>query len=425
VLSIRAVEEGFEIGSKMPGAIFMNLIKMLHNKYDKRVVVLIDEYDKPILDRLKNIDVADRNRDVLREFYGILKSSDPYLRFIFITGVSKFTKTSVFSELNNLRDITMSKKYANICGVLVDELDRFFGAHIESLVKLPEFRSYEDLRNNILKWYDGYSWDSESKLINPFSLLSFIIEERLYGFWFASGSPKFLMDLIKEKPASYIGLKNLEIGEWALDSFDIQRMSIVPLLFQTGYLTIKEIQMKHGQYSYLLEMPNLEVKQAFNLNIMAELSGNDGVFAETSYLRMRDCLISGNLEEMLGILKSLFAGIPYQLHIDREAYYQSIFYAVMTVLGFDINAEVSTAKGRVDAVLEMDDRVYIMEFKYKDCPPDTPEEEKRKLFDKALKEGAKQIDDRGYHKKYESSDKKIIKAAFAFLGRDEVEMMLL
>jgi len=139
---------------------------------------------------------------------------------------------------------------------------------------------------------------------------------------------------------------------------------------------------------------------------------------------MQDCIVSGDLEEMLAILRSLFAGIPYQLHNDREAYYHSIFYAVMTVLGFEIDAEVSTAKGRVDAVLELDDRVYVMEFKYKDCPPDTPEETKRKLFDKTLEEGAKQIESKGYHRKYESGGKEIVKAAFAFLGRDEVEMKL-
>ena len=423
-INSRSRDEGFELIPGLPSNLFQDLIKMLYDKYGKGVVVLIDEYDKPILDRINNMEIAEQNRDVLRRFYGILKSSDPYLRFIFITGVSKFTKTSIFSELNNLRDITMSNMYAGICGVPVEQLGRYFGEHLEKHKRHQDVGGIEDLHKLILKWYDGYSWDGVSRLINPFSLLSFLIDERLYGFWFASGSPKFLMDLIKEKPASYIDLKNLEMSEWALDSFDIKRMEIVPLLFQTGYLTVKEIKVKQGRYFYQLEMPNMEVKEAFHLNIMAELSGKDGAFAESSYFRMRDALISGKPDEVLVILKSLFAGIPYQIHIDREAYYQSIFYAVLTVLGFDINAEVQTAKGRIDAVLELENKVYVIEFKYKDCPPDTSEEDKRKLFDKALEEGIKQITDRGYHKKYESDSREIIKATFAFLGRYEIEMVL-
>ena len=162
---------------------FKYLIQSLYKKYNKRVVVLIDEYDKPILDHLIDIETAEANRIVLRGFYGILKSMDPYLRFAFFTGVSKFTKTSVFSGLNNLLDITMIREYANICGVAVDDLDAYFGEHIENLASLNSFKRYGDLHEEILAWYDGYSWDGETRVINPFSLISFFACASDSGVW--------------------------------------------------------------------------------------------------------------------------------------------------------------------------------------------------------------------------------------------------
>jgi len=418
----RAKTEGFDIDYETPSAIFKTLIEALYIKYDQRLVVLIDEYDKPILDRLNNSDIAEANRDVLKGFYGILKSMDPFLRFTFITGVSKFTKTSIFSELNNLFDITLTEDYSSICGIAPEDLDRYFGEYIESMAKLDSFKRSNSVRDDILAWYDGYSWDGKTRVINPFSLLSCFMQKRFSSFWYSSGSPKFLTDLIKLKPESYANLSNLRIGEWELDTFDIQRIEVEPLLFQTGYLTIKKALQGTGVPEYQLDIPNYEVRMALNLHILAEFTEKGSSFAGTAYRRIHDSLKSGDMQNMLELLRALFASIPYQLHINREAYYHSIFFAIMSVLGFDMDAEVQTSKGRIDAVLELGDKVYIMEFKYKDCVPDADPDSKQMLFDEALEEGMRQIKSRGYWEKYEGSGKSVYQAAFAFLGRDSIEM---
>jgi len=422
VIMQRAEEEGLSLIGTLPSDLFMHLISLLHRKYDKKVVVLIDEYDKPILDRLANLEIAEANRDVLRGFYGVLKSMDAHLRMTFITGVTKFTKTSIFSGLNNLLDITMSKRYANICGIAIEDLDKYFGEYIEKLKTLEYFSQYDDIKNEILAWYDGYSWDGKNRVINPFSLLYFFTEEVFKGYWYSSGTPTFLIEMLKEKPASFLSLRNLEISEWSMDSFDIRRMEPESLLFQTGYLTVQEVPPHYGTPTYLLKMPNYEVREAFNLHILSGFTESGDIFAESSYRKMRDSFQKGDLQAVLETLKGLFASIPYQLHVDAEAYYHSIFYAIMMLLGFDISAEVSTAKGRIDAVLELDNTIYIIEFKYIKCEPDISEDKKQGLFDEALKSGMKQIKDRGYAEKYSASGKNICHAAFAFLGRDSIKM---
>ena len=455
----RARDEDLELLGGVPSDLFRQLIKALHRKYGKGVVVLIDEYDKPILDHLVDLETAEANRQVIKGFYGILKSMDRFLRMTFITGVSKFTKTSIFSELNNLYDITMTNEYSDICGVDTEDLDKYFGEHIEHLSTLdcfshirpknanirlansvspvlnPEFRvpdsdytgedrirRIEGIRDGILSWYDGYSWDGRTRLINPFSLLSFFMQKRFSSFWYSSGTPTFLIKLIKEKPSTFLSLGELELSERSLDTFEISKIDIVPLLFQTGYLTVEERRFRGDSVNYLLRMPNLEVREAFYMNILAEFTERGGQLTETAYWRIKDSLEAGDLGNIVSVLKSLFASIPYQLHISREAYYHSIFIALMRVLGFEMDAEVSTSTGRIDAVLELGDKVYIMELKYIDCAPDAAPEEKRAIFDKALDEGMRQIEDRGYARRFEGSGKTVYKAALAFLGRDDIEM---
>ncbi|MDR0490150.1 MAG: PD-(D/E)XK nuclease domain-containing protein, partial [Oscillospiraceae bacterium] len=197
---------------------------------------------------------------------------------------------------------------------------------------------------------------------------------------------------------------------------------IRPPAVPTGLPTGKEFNRTSRFATLSKGIPNFEVREALNLNIIAEFTEQGNTSADVSYRKIKDLLKNGDLQGMLGVLKSLFASIPYQLHVDVEAYYHSIFYAVMSILGFDMDAEVSTSKGRIDAVLELDDKVYVMEFKYMGCAPDATPDEKRKLFDKALEEGLQQIKDRGYADKYIGSGKEIYQAAFAFLGRDDIEM---
>jgi hypothetical protein len=341
-----------------------------------------------------------------------------------VTGVSKFTKTSIFSGLNNLCDITMAKAYAGICGIPTGSLGEYFGEYIENLEQNKNFSQYENIGGEILAWYDGYSWDGVTRLLNPFSLLGFFIDRKFKSHWYSSGTPRFLVEMIKAKPETYTALKNLAITERMMDTFDIDSIEIEPLLFQTGYLTVKEVLQTKSSPQYVLDMPNHEVREAFSQQIVAALTQSGEVKADRTHIEITRALESGDLAKMLAQLRSLFASIPYQIHVAKEAYYQSIFYAVMTMLGFDIDAEVSTSHGRIDAVLELDDRVYIMEFKYKDCPEKASDEQKQKLFDNALDETMKQIDENRYADKYISSGKTVQKAAFAFLGRGDIEMRM-
>ena len=318
----------------------------------------------------------------------------------------------------------MSKKYANICGIPDDELEEHFGEHIKVLSQLDEFARYDNIVGKILSWYDGYSWDGKNSVINPFVLLSFFAEERFSNFWYASGTPYFLMALLKEKPESFLTLKNLEISEMVLDSFDLRRIELEPLLFQTGYLTVAEKRFRGDSASYLLKIPNLEVREALYMNIVAQFTEQSGAYAEIVCRKIKESLGSGDLQGMLDMLRGLFASIPYELHIGREAYYHSIFYAMLKLLGFDADAEVSVSGGRVDAVLEFGERVYVMEFKYAECAANASAEEKRELSERTLDEGMKQIEERSYAKRYTGSGKTVCKAAFAFLGRDEIQMRL-
>ena len=416
---IKIADDGY------PPNILKGLIRALHKKYGQKVVVLVDEYDKPILDHIDNREVAEANRQILRGFYGIIKSLDPYLRFVFITGVSKFTKTSIFSGLNNLSDITMSENYANICGIAVEDLNKYFRSHIENLSEKESLKHYECIYDEIIKWYDGYSWDGKTKVLNPFSLLNFLFQERFYGFWYASGTPKFLLDIVKKNPEAYANRGSIIINENMLDSIEIDNIAIEPLLFQTGYLTVKNITHTASAPVYILDTPNFEVKEAFNLHIISALTDNDSVKTGRMRLAIDRALHAGDLRDMLEILRGFFASIPYNLHIDQEAYYHSIFFAFMNALGFDMSVEVSVSKGRIDAVLELDEKVYIMEFKYINCPHDASDEKKRKLFDDALSAAVRQLIDRGYSGKYKGSCKTIYQAAFAFLGRGEIEMTII
>ena len=303
----RIHDEGFDIESGIPSYMFTRLIELLYRKYNEPVVVLIDEYDKPILDHLDDIETAQANRKAIRGFYDILKSMDPYLKFTLITGVTKFTKTSIFSGLNNLLDITLAEDYANICGIPTESLGEYFGEHIADLEKNKAFRQYNSIHDEILAWYDGYSWNGETKLLNPFSLLSFFKLRKFESYWFASGAPWLLIDMIKKKPESFLNLENLKITERVLDTFDIHRIELESLLFQTGYLTVKEVLQTRGSPIYVLDMPNAEVREAFNLQNVSTLTESGDVRAEQTRMEIGDALQKGDLQKMLEMLRGLFA----------------------------------------------------------------------------------------------------------------------
>jgi len=352
---------------------FPELIEKLYNKFDQDVVILIDEYDKPIISNLKstleensaNLKTIDKNQDYLKMLYDYLKPLEGYLEKVFITGVSKFSKLSIFSTLNNLIELDQNEEFAEIMGYTEKELDEYFSPYFSKLAEknnltIPEFRK------KFKQMYNGFRFtEKDSRVYNPFSVGSALKNTRFDNYWFKSGTPTFLIELIKKENFQITNLNNLEVNKNKLDATDIKKLKLIPLLFQTGYLTIKKIKNKE---IYKLGYPNLEVEKSLTQNILDEFT-NEKIELPLIYY-IKKSLINKNLEKFIEQMKSIFAGlvninIPKSLQ-DREAYYNSLFYLITTLLtdnNLNVYSEVLTSEGRIDSIIETDTNIYIIEFK--------------------------------------------------------------
>lgn len=357
------IEIGLDYNISITEKTIILAFKQLLTKLSKtnKVVILIDEYDKPIIDYITDKDKSKLNRNVLREFYGLIKDYDEHIKFCLLTGVSKFSKVSVFSGLNNLYDITLDRNFSTICGITQDELNKYFDDRLPAIANEYGI-TIEELKLKIKEWYNGYSWDGVNKLYNPFSILNFFNSYKFDNFWFSSGTPSFLIEKFKESKTVIEDIKEFKTGSTFFDQSEIDIIDFRPLLFQTGYLTVKEYDFINNIYT--LGYPNKEVKDAFLSYIAAtfvEKSPGDLGYLNT-YLRLS--LMNNDLNGFFKYLKSIFSSIPYQLHIANEAYYHSLFYLIMELTGIEMDLEVSTNKGRIDGVIEFEKVIYIIEFKY-------------------------------------------------------------
>jgi hypothetical protein len=352
-----------------------NNISLQHTQYDKvfdelikalaaqkgKVVILIDEYDKPIIDFLEtpNHSIAKENRDKLRQFYACIKDNDQNIELFFMTGVSKFSQTGIFSHLNHLRDITMDKNFATLVGYTQEELVDNFDEYIEKIATEFEYTK-EELLQDIKTWYNGYSWDAVTSVYNPYSVLLFFARPSFEPHWFGTGSPKFLIDIIKER--GMFDFNQLKVNGMILDSYDIENLDIRTLMFQTGYLTVKKKDIRTG--TYLLDYPNREVEKAMSNQILALMTGKQ--FIDTPLFNLQDAFLDHETERVVQILNSMLRDIPYQLlQHDREAFFHSLVHIIFRYIGFEIESEVNTSNGRMDAVVQTDSQVYIFEFKIK------------------------------------------------------------
>jgi hypothetical protein len=334
---------------------FMELVQRLAVK--NRVVILIDEYDKPIIDFIQKREIAAENREILKNFYSAVKAADEYLKFVFLTGVSKFSKVSVFSGLNNLTDITLDDRYAVIAGYTQAELEFYFQDHLKML---PQSISLSMIKD----WYNGYSWDGQQFVYNPYSILNLFDQLKVENYWFTSGTPTFLMDIIRENRSNIMDFEEITVSREIFDNFDVEHIETESILFQTGYLTIKKIFQKDGMKRYILSYPNQEVKHSFVNYLMNYFSGQS-FFAMTTFRdNISDLLNKGNIEETIEKFKNLYASIPYDLSKSMgEGYYQTIFYLTLKLFGTSIQCEIETNQGRIDAVIETKNHIYITEFK--------------------------------------------------------------
>lgn len=344
-----------------------------------KVVLLIDEYDKPIIDYLEETQKAKEHQSVLKTFYSVIKDSDPYIEFLLLTGVSKFSKVSIFSELNNLTDITLNRRFAALTGYTQSEVETYFGDYIAPLSDELETSS-SNLLEGIRSHYNGYSWDGKTSIYNPYSVMSFLTNGDFRNFWFETGTPTFLLKLMR-KDWLY-KLDNLEVSEQTFSSYDIENLQPLAILFQTGYLTIKE----KGDFGlYTLDYPNAEVKEALLSYIIGDLRQAEVAFTKPLVIDLMQAFRVNDLERVVALIKNIFRTIPNQIFLSKaEAYYHSLIHLVFYYMGQYIESEVNTSNGRLDSVVQSSTHIYILEFK----------------LDKRADDALAQIKERGYAERY-------------------------
>ena len=345
---------------------FRHLIRKLRRETGERVVVLVDEYDKPILDALHIPPVACANRDLLRELYATIKASDEDIRFAFLTGVSKFSKVNLFSGLNNLDDITLDPRYSSLCGYTDEDIDTVFAPELEGLD-----------RARIREWYNGYSWLGEEKVYNPFDVLLLFSKREFGAWWFQTGTPDFLLRTMVRRGLSSVKLEGMLASAALLDAFDVEHIATEALLFQTGYLTILGKESRHGNVFYRLGYPNREVRQSLNDSLLEYLTrGASGSMTEHR-LRLLDILEANDFARLKDLFHAFFASIPCERYTHAcprmgesgndiarfEGFYASVVHSYFTGAGFDLVVEDSSSHARLDMAVCFNRNVYLFEFK--------------------------------------------------------------
>ena len=341
---------------------FAYLLEALHEHTGQRVAVLVDEYDKPILDALETPEIARANRDYLRGLYGVIKDSDAHVRFTFLTGVSKFSKVNLFSQLNNLTDITLDRRYSSICGYTEGDLDTVFA---------PELAGLD--RERVREWYNGYRWRGEEKVYNPYDVLLLFDSREFAAHWFETGTPAFLVDTLFERRVSSVSLDETVSTGDLLSEFDVDRIGTEALLFQTGYLTITGEEELGEEALYRLGYPNREVRQSLNRVLLRQLV-QDAAQQTANSMRLARLLQANDCAGLRELFHAFFASIPYQWYTNNdiaeyEGYYASVFYSYFAALGYEIAVEESSSHGRLDMAVRTGGRVYLFEFKVVEMSP--------------------------------------------------------
>ena len=365
MLQLEDLEEEAEIAVRRVSAParLRRLLQALHRKAGRRVAVLVDEYDKPILDALvEEPEVARANRDYLRGLYGVIKDSDAHVRFTFLTGISKFSKVSLFSQLNNLTDLTLDPVYSSVCGYTERDLDTVFA---------PELGGLD--RERVREWYNGYGWLGDEKVYNPYDVLLLLRRHRFAAHWFETGTPAFLVDTLFERRVSSVTLDGMVSTEDLLSAFDVEAIGTEALLFQTGYLTITGEEELGGEALYRLGYPNREVRQSLNRVLLRRLV-QDVTQQMANSTRLARLLEAPDCAGLRELFQAFFASIPYQWYTnndiaDYEGYYASVFYSYFAALGYEITVEESSSHGRLDMAVRAGGQVYLFEFKVVELAP--------------------------------------------------------
>lgn len=357
LLDRRADELGLSLSQTGASNRFLELIDLLQ-KRDSKVVILVDEYDKPLLGQLGTPGVREI-QNLLKTFYGVIKTTEEHQRFALITGVSKFSKVSIFSDLNNLTDLTMNAQFATLLGYTQEELEANFPDYIDALAQKLD-TSRKQALDELKAWYNGYCFHQDAQTIyNPVSVMKCFQELEFKNYWFETGTPSFLVDLLRGKP---IDLSELSVQETAFSAYEPDALEPLPLLVQTGYLTLKGAEQMGQIRLYKLGFPNQEIEQSFSYWLAQGFSRVPPDQFSSALVRLIKALQAGETEQMLETLKTFFTGIPYDITERKETYFQTIFFTVFKLIGAAIEAEVKTNIGRIDAVVKTPERIFIFEF---------------------------------------------------------------
>ena len=388
---------GDEKSDRAPEERFTYVIEQAARKCGRNVVVLVDEYDKPLLQALQDSDLLESYRATLKAFYGVLKSSDRYLRFVFLTGVAKFAQVSVFSDLNQLNDISMDYDFSALCGITRQELTDNFRPEIERLARINDLTPDEAVEA-MARQYDGYHFHPKGAgVFNPFSVLNSLSKKELGSYWFQTGTPTFLVKLLKESDYDLRTLMDgVEADASAFSEYRAETSNPIPLIYQSGYLTIKEYDRRFRLYK--LGFPNEEVRYGF-LNFLIPYYTNVSDDERNFYVgKFINELESGDVDAFMQRFQAFFADFPYELNDRTERHYQVVIYLIFKLMGQFTQAEVRSARGRADAVVQTPDYIYVFEFK----------------LDGSAEQALQQIEEKGYARPFDTDRRKVVRVGVEF-----------
>jgi hypothetical protein len=390
---------GTEASEDTFGTRFRGVIKRAYEQTGRQVVILVDEYDKPILEEIDNEDLQEQRRNTLKEFYGVLKTLDRYIRFAFLTGVTKYSKVSIFSDLNNISDISMDKQYVAICGITDEEIDTVCAPYVQRLATEIGC-TYQKARDELRLRYDGYHFcENTVGIYNPYSLLNTFSVNRFRNYWFESGTPSYLVSLLKKYHFQLEKLTTAETDGESLRSTDTQSKDPIPIIYQSGYLTIKDYDPRFR--SYTLGFPNVEVEEGFMKFLLPYYSS--ATESETTFhvRKFVQDVEGGKVDDFLKRLSSLFADTPYELVKELENHYQNVIFIVSKLMGFYVKAEYHTSEGSIDLMLQTSNYTYVLEFK----------------FNGTAEEALAQINDKQYALPFECDNRTLIKVGVNFSSK--------
>ena len=375
---------------------FQRLIEESVEKYGQKAVVIVDEYDNPLLSVIENEKEFKKVREMLRDFYKIIKAEENNLRFAFLTGVTKFSKVSVFSALNNLTDITLDQHFSGICGITQEELEQDFTDYIDKYA--VNYNGRENYLEELKDFYNGYRFSkSELTVYNPFGLLNHFNSGEFNAYWFESGTPNFLINLLNNQKVDILTLKNKKVTEDNFRKYDLENMAAIPMLYQAGYLTVSDYNNESKNYT--LDYPNTEVRSAFSDELAVKYLKVSGETKDSFIANISEYLFSGDVNSVIELaIKPFMAEIPNNLAIRHEQYFQTIFHIIFNMLGLKCRSEVSTATGRIDSIVETPKYVYCFEFK----------------LNKNAEEALAQIDTKEYLTPYVGTGKTLFKIGVNF-----------